>query len=62
LSLKVLDRKMANLKDTGADAVVTTNPGCLLQLEAGIAEQKLAMKTYHLIELLDEAFEGSTKS
>jgi glycolate oxidase iron-sulfur subunit len=56
LSLKVLDRKMSFLKATGADAVVTTNPGCLLQLEAGIAEEKLPMKVYHLVELLDEAF------
>lgn len=58
LSLQVLDRKMANLKDTGADAVVTTNPGCLLQLEAGIAEQKLPMKVYHLVELLDDAYKS----
>lgn len=56
LSMKVLDRKMSYLKETGADAVVTTNPGCLLQLEAGIAEQKLPMKVYHIVELLDEAF------
>ena len=56
LSMKVLDRKMSCLKDTGADAVVTTNPGCLLQLEAGIAEEKLPMKVYHLVELLDEAY------
>lgn len=56
LSKQVLDRKMTYLKQTGADAVVTTNPGCLLQLEAGIAEEKLPMKVYHLVELLDEAF------
>ncbi len=56
LSLNVLDRKMAYLKETGADAVVTTNPGCLLQLEAGIAQEKLPMKVYHLVELLDEAY------
>lgn len=55
LSLKVLDKKMQNIKATGADAVVTTNPGCLLQLEAGIAAEKLPMKVYHLVELLDEA-------
>ncbi len=56
LSLKVLARKINYLNETGADAVVTTNPGCLLQLEAGIAKQKLNMKVYHLVELLDEAF------
>jgi glycolate oxidase iron-sulfur subunit len=56
LSLKILARKMTNLKATGAQAVVTTNPGCLLQLEAGIKEHGLDMKAYHLVELLDEAF------
>lgn len=56
LSLKVLERKMAYLKETGAEAVVTTNPGCLLQLEAGIKENNLPVKTYHLVELLDQAF------
>lgn len=58
LSLQVLDRKMSNIKNTGAEAIVTTNPGCMLQLEAGIADAKLNMKTYHLVELLDEAFEN----
>ena len=56
LSLKVLERKMDFIKETGAEAIVTTNPGCLLQLEAGIKEQKLNMKVYHLVELLDESF------
>lgn len=56
LSMQVLERKMTCLKDTGAEAVVTTNPGCLLQLEAGIAGEKMSMKVYHLVELLDEAF------
>ncbi len=58
LSMLVLDRKMANIKQTGADAIVTTNPGCLLQLEAGIANEKLPIKVYHLVELLDEAFQA----
>ncbi len=35
LSLEVLNRKMENIEDTHADVVVTTNPGCLLQLNAG---------------------------
>ena len=56
MSLKVLDRKMAYLKETGAQAVVSTNPGCLLQLKAGIDQERLNMKVYHLVELLDESF------
>lgn len=62
LSLKVLARKMENVKETGAEALVSTNPGCLLQLEAGVGAENLSMKTYHLVELLDMAFENNDKS
>lgn len=56
LSMKILERKMAYLKDTGADCVVTSNPGCLLQLEKGIRQLGLPMAAVHLAELLDEAW------
>lgn len=59
MSLKVLDRKMNYLKDTKAQAVVSTNPGCLLQLKAGIANEKMDTEVYHLVELLDESFGGA---
>ncbi|MBX9687217.1 MAG: (Fe-S)-binding protein, partial [Candidatus Obscuribacterales bacterium] len=58
MSLQVLERKMSCVQNTGAEILVTTNPGCLLQLEAGIEERKLPMKVYHLVELLDEAFQN----
>lgn len=56
LSMKVLDRKMENVGETGADLLVTTNPGCLLQIEKGLRDQGSTMKACHLVELLDEAF------
>ncbi len=56
LSMKVLSRKMACLKDTDADIYVTTNPGCLLQIQAGVREQNLPVRVCHLAELLDEAY------
>ena len=40
----------------GADIVVTTNPGCLLQLEAGAREAGLPVRVLHLAQLLDEAY------
>ncbi len=36
LSMKILDRKMKNLKDTGAEVIVTACPGCEIQLAQGI--------------------------
>jgi glycolate oxidase iron-sulfur subunit len=57
LSLKVLDRKMKFIEESGADVVVTSNPGCLLQLEAGIKARALNVKVKHLAEALNDAFE-----
>lgn len=56
LSLKVLDAKMASIKETGAQVVVTGNPGCLLQLEAGVKRAALNVRVCHTAELLDESF------
>ncbi|MBX9772014.1 MAG: (Fe-S)-binding protein, partial [Candidatus Obscuribacterales bacterium] len=56
LSMKVLTPKIAHIKESGADTVVTTNPGCLMQLEAGIKEAGLTVKAVHLAELLDQAY------
>jgi len=57
LSLKVLDRKMKFIEESGADLVVTCNPGCMLQLEAGVKARGLNVKVKHLAEALDDAFE-----
>lgn len=56
LSDKILAAKMERLKETGAEVVVTSNPGCLLQLEAGIKRQSIPMKVRHLAEFLDETY------
>jgi glycolate oxidase iron-sulfur subunit len=53
----VLAAKITNLKNAGAQLVVTTNPGCLLQLNAGITRNGLNMKVLHLVELLDQAYQ-----
>lgn len=56
MSLDVLARKMDNIQATGADVVVTTNPGCLLQLQKGLADRELTMGACHIVELLDKSF------
>lgn len=57
MSLQILDDKMEHVKATGADTVVTTNPGCLLQMRQGIERAGLSgrVRAVHLAELLDEA-------
>lgn len=56
-SMKILDVKMADVKSRDPELIVTTNPGCLLQMKAGIEREGLQdrMQALHLVELLAEA-------
>jgi glycolate oxidase iron-sulfur subunit len=50
-------RKVDNLLTTNAQAVLSANPGCLLQLMKGLRERGMkAMPAFHLVELLDASF------
>ena len=53
------ERKVGHLLTTGADAVVSSNPGCLLQLESGLRTAGREMRTMHLVELLDASIRGT---
>jgi glycolate oxidase iron-sulfur subunit len=54
-SLELLTEKMHCAADTGAEAIVTANPGCLLQMRAGSEIHKTGQQVLHVIELLDRA-------
>ena len=56
MSREILDRKMDCVAETKADLLVTANPGCLIQLEAGVRKRELPMRVIHLVELLDQAY------
>ncbi len=48
------DRKVDNLLLTGAEAVLSANPGCLMQLMSGLRRRGCsAMPAFHMVELLD---------
>src|ERR1700678_2611137 len=48
------DRKVGNLLATKADAVISANSGCLLQLLRSLRRRGLAdMPAFHMVELLD---------
>ncbi|HEY8477111.1 MAG TPA: (Fe-S)-binding protein [Chloroflexota bacterium] len=53
---RILQRKLENIQATGAEVVVTGNPGCLLQLEAGVRRYGLKADVKHVVEVLDEAY------
>jgi glycolate oxidase iron-sulfur subunit len=48
-------RKIQNLLKTGADILVTTNPGCLLQIQAGVRAAGKEIEVLHIAEYLDRA-------
>jgi glycolate oxidase iron-sulfur subunit len=48
-------RKLDNALAVDPQIIVTANPGCLLQLRAGLAERNSPVKMIHLAELLDQA-------
>ncbi len=54
-SRRLLERKLAHVRATGADALVTANPGCHLQLAWGIREMGLKQPVLHIVELLGQA-------
>ena len=55
------DRKVENLLTTNAQAVLSANPGCLLQLMNGLRRRGLnTMPAFHMVELLDASIRGIT--
>jgi glycolate oxidase iron-sulfur subunit len=49
-------QKAAAIEATGAAAVVVGNPGCAMQIAAGLAELGSSMAVLHPAELLDQAY------
>jgi glycolate oxidase iron-sulfur subunit len=54
-SLDLLERKMDSVQQTKAQAIVTSNPGCIIQLRAGAAARGTGQEVLHVVELLDRA-------
>lgn len=57
MSMQILDHKMTEASQTKAAAIVTSNPGCQLQMAAGIKRSghSPSMRAVHLADLLLEA-------
>jgi len=58
LAQKFLDRKIERIKETGAEVVVSGNPGCSLQIEKALKERGLKIRVVHPVELLDWSYQG----
>ena len=58
LAEKLLQSKMRRIEETKAGLILTANPGCLLQLRAGVSRAGGGRRVLHVVELLDEAYRG----
>jgi len=56
MAMTVLKSKMDYVNMTGAEVIVTANPGCMLQLQAGARMHGKGQRVAHVVEILDEAY------
>jgi glycolate oxidase iron-sulfur subunit len=45
--------------ESGADLLVTANPGCQMQLEAGVRAAGSRISVEHLMDVLDRAYQSA---
>jgi len=56
MSARILREKTDDVLGTGADVVVAANPGCQMQLSAGIRSRGSTMRVEHVADLLVSAY------
>jgi glycolate oxidase iron-sulfur subunit len=52
------ERKAGHILGTGADAVASGNPGCLLQIRRALDQAGRPLPTLHLVDLVDASIRG----
>ena len=55
-------RKVANIMRVTPEIVVTANPGCAMQMAAGLREAGAEIAIKHVVEMLDEAYAAYSPS
>ena len=60
LSSDILSAKIAAIRASGADVVATGNPGCIMQIGAGLLLEGLSVDVLHPIELADASNRGQS--
>jgi glycolate oxidase iron-sulfur subunit len=59
MSRAVLKTKIDRLREAAPQVVATGNPGCLMQIGAGLAAAGSAARARHPVELLDDAYRAA---
>jgi glycolate oxidase iron-sulfur subunit len=58
----VLAPKLRHIVSTGADWVTTGNPGCLMQIGAGLRRANARARVIHPVDLLDMSYAAAAKA
>jgi len=58
MAMAILEKKMGYVNMVSPEVIATANPGCMLQLQAGVAKYGSSQRVLHVVELLDEAYGG----
>lgn len=56
MAARLQSRKIDNIEATGATIVATANPGCAMQVLAGLRSAGVRAEVKHVVELLDQAY------
>lgn len=56
MSRRILDHKLEDVLATRADVLAVANPGCQMQLAAGLRDRRSPMKVMHVAEVLASAY------
>jgi glycolate oxidase iron-sulfur subunit len=59
MSMQILKHKMESVNATHADIIATANPGCMLQLQAGVRLHGSGQRVMHVVEVLDRAYKNA---
>ena len=62
MAMQILARKMDAVNATRAEIVATANPGCMLELQAGVRLHGREQRVMHVVEVLDLAYRNYTVS
>ena len=57
LSMKILDQKMKNIRDTGAEVVACACSGCMVQIQGGLDKQLPNVRMKHIADILADSIE-----
>ncbi len=61
LSMRILAKKIQDVRNSQAEVLATGNPGCMLQIAYGLSRESVSdMKVMHPVELLDQAYRAQS--